>query len=325
MDLAILAAGVLVVALLSEVVIRESLALAQRFAWSGAFVGLSILSIGTSLPEILTQIAGSIAILRNPASLDTLSGLMLGSNIGSDIFQQDFVLPLVAILGGISVARRRREEELGGLIAASALLWLFAFDGLLSRLEGAVLAVVYLAYLAFMARTERPSHARPRRHAPRRHLLLALGLLLGSFAVMAVATIEVVAAAERLVNRLPVSASFFGILVLGIATALPELTAALIAIHKGERGISSGILIGSNITNPLLGLGLGSWLSTYSVPTVTVVFDLPVKIATAALIYAFVFRRLRLNRGQAVLLILLYFAYLYARQQFFPADVRGSA
>ena len=323
MDIAIIAAGVFIVTLLSEVVIRESLALARHLNWSGAFVGLSILSVGTSLPEILTQITGSASILRAPATLDTMSGLMLGSNIGSDIFQQNFVLPLVALIGGVTVARRRREEELGGLIAASGLLWLFALDGLLARWEGAVLALAYLAYLAFLARAERPSHARPRSHVPRRHILLALGVLAASFAVMAIATIEVVTAAERLVSRLPVSASFFGIVVLGIATALPELTTAMLSILKGERDISSGILIGSNITNPLLGLGLGSWLSTYSVPSVVLAYDLPVKIATAALIYAFVFRRLRLSRMQAAVLILLYFAYLLARQQFFPADVRG--
>lgn len=323
MDIAIIAAGVVIVALLCEVVIRESLALAQRFNWSGAFVGLSILSIGTSLPEILTQIAGSISILRTPATLHTMSGLMLGSNIGSDIFQQNFVLPLVALIGGVTVAHRRREEELGGLIAASGLLWLFALDGRLARWEGAVLALAYLAYLALLTRVERPSHARPRPHAPRRHLLLAICLLAASFAVMAVATIELVAAAERLVSRLPLSASFFGILVLGIATALPELAAALLSILKGERGISSGILIGSNITNPLLGIGLGSWLSTYTVPSVVILYDLPVKIATAALIYAFVFRSLRLNRVQSVALILLYLGYLAVRQQIFPADTQG--
>ncbi|MEW6131646.1 MAG: hypothetical protein AB1591_00570 [Pseudomonadota bacterium] len=323
MDIAIIAAGVVIVALLCEVVIRESLALAQRFNWSGAFVGLSIMSIGTSLPEILTQVAGSISILRTPDTLDTMSGLMLGSNIGSDIFQQNFVLPLVALIGGVTVARRRREEELGGLIAASGLLWLFALDGLLARWEGAILALSYLLYLAFLTHAERPSHARPRPHAPRRHLLLAVGLLAASFAVMAVATIEVVAAAERMVNRLPVSASFFGIVVLGIATALPELAGALLAILKGERGISSGILIGSNITNPLFGIGLGSWLSTYAVPHAVVFYDLPVKIATAALIYAFVFRRLRLGRAQAIVLILLYFVYLLARRQLFPIDTHG--
>lgn len=323
MDIAIITAGVAIVALLCEVVIRESLALAQRFNWSGAFVGLSILSIGTSLPEILTQIAGSVSILHAPATLDTMSGLMLGSNIGSDIFQQNFVLPLVALIGGVAVARRRREEELGGLIAASALLWLFALDGLLARWEGALLTLAYFAFLIYLTRAEHPSHARPRANAPRRHLLLALAVLTISFAGMAAATIEVVAAAERLVSRLPLSASFFGIVVLGIATALPELAAALLAILKGERSISSGILIGSNITNPLLGIGLGSWVSTYSVPNVVVLYDLPAKIATAVLIYAFVFRRLRLGRAQAIALILLYFAYLAVRQQFFPADIRG--
>jgi cation:H+ antiporter len=323
MDIAIIAAGILIVTLLSEIVILESLALAHRFNWSSAFVGFTILSIGTSLPEIMTQIAGSVTILRQPSTLNNISGLMLGSNIGSDIFQQNFVLPLVALIGSVVVAHRRREEELIGLIAASTLLWLFALDGLLARWEGAALTFAYLAYLFYLARAERPAHARQRPHDSRHHLLLALIILVASFAIMAAATIEVVAASERLVSRLPVSASFFGIVVLGIATALPELATALLSILKGEREISSGILIGSNITNPLLGIGLGSWLSTYTVPLVVTLYDLPVKIATAALIYIFVFRHLHLRRVHAIALIILYLGYLVARQQFFPADIRN--
>ncbi len=67
-------------------------------------------------------------------------------------------------------------------------------------------------------------------------------------------------------DRLPIIASFFGVLVLGVATALPELTTALVSIAKGEKDISAGLLIGSNVTNPLLGIGLGAMISTYTLP-----------------------------------------------------------
>lgn len=129
-----------------------------------------------------------------------------------------------------------------------------------------------------------------------------------------------VRASEQLVAALPISASFFGVLVLGVCAALPELMTALVSIMKGQREISAGILIGSNITNPLFSMGLGAAISGYSVPGVTVLYDLPVKIATGLLIYFFFWRHAGLRRPAALLLILAYIGYLTGRGVWFPVD-----
>jgi len=100
-DASIIVAGIISVVVLADLVIRNSITIAHHFNLSGAFVGLTILSIGTSIPEIMTHIMGSIAIVQNPERLDDLSGLSIGTNIGSDIFQQNFALPLVGIVGTI--------------------------------------------------------------------------------------------------------------------------------------------------------------------------------------------------------------------------------
>jgi len=116
-DLLVVLGGALAIMLVAEVVIRLTLRLARHYGLSGSFVGLTILSIGTSLLEIMTHIVGSMRILREPETMDTLSGLLLGSNIGSDIFQQNFVLPLVGLIGTVTVARRMLATEVGALIA----------------------------------------------------------------------------------------------------------------------------------------------------------------------------------------------------------------
>jgi cation:H+ antiporter len=319
-DLLIVLGGALAILLVAEVVIRLTLRLARHYGLSGSFVGLTVLSIGTSLLEIMTHIVGSLRILREPDTMDTLSGLLLGSNIGSDIFQQNFVLPLVGLIGTVTVARRMLATEVGALIAASALLWFACLGGAVTRLEGGLLVVAYLAYLYYLGRVRHDARSRERSPLPRfRAPLLAL-LVTACFVAMGLLADPVLAAAQRLVALLPLSASLFGVLVLGICAALPEFMTALVSILKGQRDISAGILIGSNITNPLFGAGLGALISGYTVPAVIMVYDLPVKIATGVLLFIFLWRNENLGRYEALILIALYIGYALLRAVFFPVD-----
>jgi len=148
-----------------------------------------------------------------------------------------------------------------------------------------------------------------------------LGLIVLCFVLIAVVSDRVVGAAERLVEMLPLSASFFGVLFLGMATALPELSTALVSISKGEKGLSAGVLIGSNVTNPLLGIGTGAMISQYSVPNVVTLYDLPVKILTAVVLYVFLLYQENLTRREALTLIVMFLLYLVARSRLFPEDV----
>ncbi len=123
-----------------------------------------------------------------------------------------------------------------------------------------------------------------------------------------------------IVETLNISSSFFGIIVLGIATALPELMTVLIACLKRKSGISAGVLIGSNITNPMFALGSGAIISTYIVPGVVIMYDLPIKIFTAILIYIMLRKNETMSRAGGILLIALYLIYIYLRNIYFPID-----
>lgn len=316
--------GALAILALAELVMRHALRLSRHFGFSGAFAGLTIFSIGTSLLEIMIHIMGSVQILRAPRDSATLSALLIGNNIGSDIFQQNFALPLVALLGTVAIRKRNLRLEVGGLLAASTLLWLMCLGGGITRLEGVLLVVAYVAYLAYAGHDQSrhgPHHADHDGRLGRGGLARCWLAVIAGFVCMAVVAEPVVAASTRLVAALPLSASLFGVLVLGICAALPELMTSLLAIAKGQREISAGILIGSNVTNPLFSMGLGAAISGYDVPVVTVLYDLPVKIATGLLIYLFFWRHAGLRRPAALLLILAYAAYLVGRGMYFPEDV----
>lgn len=322
-DLAIVIGGALLILGVAEIVMRLTLQLARHYGLSGSFVGLTILSIGTSLLEITTHVVGSFQILLEPAATRALSGLLLGSNVGSDIFQQNIVLPLIGLLGAVTIARQHLAQEVGALIAASLLLWLACLDGNMGRLEGALLVIAYIAYITHLSRRNRhQAHAAPialALLAPPRVALIAILIFLG-FAAMAAMADPVLGASQRLVAALSMSASLFGVLVLGVCAALPELATALIALRQRRNDIATGILIGSNVTNPLFSAGVGALISGYTVPDVIVHYDLPVKIVTGMLLCVFLWHTRTLSRIQAVALVISYLAYAVLRERWFPVD-----
>lgn len=321
-DLIIIGVGIASILILAELIIRNAIKVATYSRFSGTFIGMTILSIGTSIPEIMSHIVGSITILQQPETMNSVSSLLIGTNIGSDIFQQNFILPTVGLIATISVERRCLHDVMGGLLGAACLALVVCLGGVVLRGEGLLLVACYLAYLWYLhsrdtVDTEKNSGKRERGTWD---LLAPLLLIVAGFVGMAVVTGQVVRTSIRVVDMLPISASFFGVIFLGIATSLPELATALVSITKGKKDISAGIMLGSNVTNPLLGIGIGAMISSYTVPQVIICYDLPVNIATAVMLYIFLLRKEDLNRGEALSLLLCYFSYLFLRWFLFPQD-----
>jgi len=104
--------------------------------------------------------------------------------------------------------------------------------------------------------------------------------------------------------------TFFGLVIIGVSTALPELTTALRGVMKGVKNMSLGVLIGSNITNPLLALGLGAAISGYTVSRTIQFFDIPFWFFISALALLFFHRDKKLSKWSATVLILAYICYV---------------
>ena len=313
-------AGVIMILLLAEIIIKNSLQLAQHYGVSGTFIGLTILSIGTSIPEIITAVVGSIDILKYPEQINTLSSLIIGANTGSSIFQQNVVIPVVVLLGAVVVIKKNLFIEMGALIGATLLAWIFSVGGIITRLEGFILVFSYLVYLIYLKKNKISESIRTKNNLTQKLVIWSFSLILACFIIMSIVTSQVVDASVILVESLPISASFFGVILLGVASALPELTTSLIAIYRGKKDISAGILIGSSITNPLLALGLGALISSFAVPNVIILYDLPVKIATALLIYFFLLRKQNLSKKEALILMAIFLIYIIVRKIYFPVD-----
>ena len=287
LELTIVIIGALFIVLLAHLIISKSIHLSKHFNLSGTFVGMTILSIGTSLPEIMTHVIGSLQIIKNPQLLPGISALVIGTNIGSDIFQQHFILGIIAIIGGVYLAKKDLFPLMGGLLGGAVLLLLVGLNGSISRLEGLLLVIIYIIYLIYLkyhanfTRTKdlkKQNHISAKKQLTKKEIASTTTILTFAFIAMAIVTNHVLKFSTVLLENLNISASFFGIIVIGVAAALPELTTALVALHKKRHQMSVGVLIGSNITNPTFALGIGAAISTYLVPKAVIIYDLPIKI-----------------------------------------------
>lgn len=322
--LAVLIAGLVGLIAAAEKVVAHSVRVIEQHGISGGVIGLTVISIGTSLPEILTHVLASVNILTGEISRDVASATVLGMNVGSDIIQQTLLIGLVALIGTIQVTGTFLKRDFTALIAAALLLWLAVLDGEISRWEAGILIAAYLGYLALLtmqratATSAVEAEAEETEPAPTWVHALWIG---GGLLVVVTSGHVTLKAVNYFVERFALSGSLIGVTVIGISTTLPEMTTALAGVRKKQHGLSMGTLIGSNITNPTLGIGTGALISTYSVPQTIVVYDLPVKVFTAAVVLGLFVRDRRLSKLEAILLIVTYIAYLAGRMYFFASDV----
>ncbi len=335
-DFGIIAVGLITLVLLvlgANYAVKKLIGIANYFKLSSTFMGMTVLSIATSLPEITAHFTASVNILRGSLNFQTGSAIVLGANIGSDVVQQTLIMGIVVFLAGTIYFRRYfLWKSMTPMIGTTVMCLILGWDGNYSRIDGAILFGSFLAYTYYLYIDERKHYKEEDNHlqseevaegAPAngrelaRDALITVGMLI---VIIACATI-VLSATEMIVDRTGVGGSLIGVITLGLASALPELTTALAGIRHKEAGISLGTLVGSNITNPLLAIGGGALISTYAVPRPLVVWDLPWEILTGIFLWAILwFNNGKLGKKSATYLIVIYFVYIIFRGLFFNVD-----
>jgi cation:H+ antiporter len=327
LNLAIFLTAVLLLVASSEKAVKKIGHLLHYYGFSASFAGLAIMATITSLPEILTHLTASAGILAGTLDYGIASSTALGANIGSDVVQQTLILGLVVLLAGKFVFRKDFLRTAYLPMIGTTLMTLFlGWDGILSRIDGLILFATFVLYMAFLYRRER-SHVHEtvarhkRQHKKRLWLRKDLGILIAAFALMLVSATVLLSSAEEIVLVTGLGGSLIGVITLGIASAAPEFFTAVSAIRHKNASLSIGTLVGSNITNPLVAIGLGAMISTYNVPKPLLLWDLPMETVTAALLFVYLLKtRGKLGKAGAFYLILLYVFYITARVFFFPVD-----
>jgi cation:H+ antiporter len=292
---------VLALALLAlggDSVLKGASGLARRFGLSAFATGLLLVAFGTSIPELAVNVR---ALFVGSQSL------ALGNAIGSNLVNIGLTLGLAAIAAPLAV----RWRALGPLLACLAL----GYDGVLTRVEGIGLVIAFVAVVAFAL-------TRSGRESPELHATLAgyldtdsgLGRNLLRFALGGVFLFY---GAKLLVTHAPVvglawgfTPLITGLIVVAIATAVPEAAAAVAAARRGLGDIVVGHVIGSSLFNLLIVVGGMAAIRDLPVPDSFVRFELPAALAAALLLYPMLRRDLRISRAEGWVLLLAFLAWL---------------
>jgi cation:H+ antiporter len=292
----------------AELLIYAAQIISKKLNISQTFIGLTVLSIGTTLPELGAHIASSIDILKGI----NLSDVAIGTNVGSNIIQITMILGIIALLMVVKSSKTFMRKDYVIMLGAIVLLFLLSLDGNLSRLEGFILAALYLGYLYKLGQREHFVDKVDNNYKPKKLWLYTLMIPVGIALLLFFAQLAV-KNAHFTAMEMGVSDSLIGALVLGVGTALPELAAALVALKNRASGMSMGVLVGSNITNPLFGVGIGALISGYTVGSRILFFDIPVWFIVSLVAFAMFRTRMKIDKKEGIALILLYIVYAYIR------------
>ena len=276
-------------------------ALARRLGVSPLLVGLTIVAFGTSAPELAVSVT---------AALQGANEIAVGNVLGSNLFNLLVVAGLSALICPLVMDRTllRRDWPLS-LLAAVMLCAMIAPDLTLSRLEGAVLLAVFALTLflqihaALTGRSPLDDAAEDIVMPP---LMIGVNILLGLACIILGGQLAV-SGATGVARMFGLSETLFGLTIVAIGTSLPELVTSLVAAHKGQNEIAMGNVIGSNIFNILLILGVSSVITPIPVLSTSIV-DCLVLIGITIVFYLPA-RRGRLGRFPGALMALCYIAY----------------
>jgi cation:H+ antiporter len=293
-------------------------------------MGMTVLSLATSIPEISSHLTASVGILTGSLDYQQSSAIVLGANIGSDVVQQTLILGIVVFFSGGLVFRRYFWwKSIIPMIVTTLMCLILGWDQSYSRLDGLILFGTFVAYTYFLYVDERKYFVRDEAQERKKDgvpqsgkeaILYAL-IAVGGMVITVLSASVALHVTEFVVERTGIGGSLIGVMTLGIASALPELTTALAGVRTKAQGISMGTLVGSNITNPLVAIGGGAIVSGYWVPRPLIHWDLPWETLTGlVLLVILILTKGKLSKMGAIYLMVLYVVYMVGRAVFFASD-----
>ncbi len=304
-QLVLLAAGFVLLMKGADWFVEGASGIADKFGIPQLVIGLTIVAMGTSLPEAAVSIA---------SALKGNAGITIGNVVGSNILNVLVILGLTAMIRAIPVQLSTVKYEIPFTIAVTVLLAVFGLaDNRVSRPEGGVLWAFMLLYLWYLMRMSGNADSREKQRAERKGNIARLFLMVAAGAVMIVFGSDVtVDAATELAVLFGMSDRVIGLTIVAFGTSLPELVTSVTAALKGKADIAVGNIVGSNIFNILFVVGTSALITPVEYRGEFLV-DSVAAIAAAVFLLICVVRRRRLGRlGGAAMLAGygVYFAYL---------------
>ena len=275
-------------------------ALAQRMKIPQIVIGLTVVAMGTSMPEFFVSLM---------SALHGTSDLAVGNIVGSNIFNTMAIVGIAAVVAPMTISRNTVRKDIPFAVLASALLLMMCYNLEISRWEAAVLFVVFIIFMVYTVRMGMKNGDEQAIEQPPMALWKAVGLLILGLLCLVGGSDLFVNGAKSVAKMLGVSDAVIGLTVVACGTSLPELATSIVAARKGQSAIAIGNVIGSNVFNILMILGITGMVLPMNIQGITTL-DLSVMMGSMVLVWLFSYTKYTVERWEGALLTVGFIGYM---------------
>ena len=304
-NILLLLVGLGLVVLGADWLVNGASSIARRAGISEFVIGLTIVGFGTSCPELVVSLSGAI---------EGNSDISVGNVVGSNIFNVLFILGLTAMVLPVGMTDKNRRIDIPITLGVTILLVILGITGSMSgpgisRWEGVLMLLVFSAYLFYCFKSDSEDEFSETQQATL-SITKSIALTLTGLAGLIFGGDLFVDSATALARQIGVSDKFIAVTILAGGTSLPELATSLVAAIKGKEQLALGNILGSNVFNAMMILGLSSVITPLSFASMTIVDIITLVLsAVLLLIWAYTGRKNRIDRREGAAMLLCYVAY----------------
>lgn len=297
--------GAIFVLLGADRLTEGAVAVAERLRIPQIVIGLTVVAMGTSMPEFTVSLA---------AALKGTPDLAVGNVVGSNVFNAFAIVGVAAMIAPMTILRLTVKRDLPFALVASLLLVVFGLDGYIGRVDATVLLLLFVAYMIItvrQARTEGSGEESTGAETarPKQRLWLSVFWLVVGLGALVFGSSQFVDGASAMAKSFGVSEAVIGLTIVAMGTSLPELATSVVAARKGNSGIAMGNVIGSNVFNILFIIGTTGVISPMRISGITSV-DYMMLVLSMLALWLFSYTRLRIERWEGGALLAVFLGYL---------------
>lgn len=302
--------GVVLVLWGADRLTEGAVSVAERLRVPQIVIGLTIVALGTSMPELCVSVV---------SALKGTPDLAVGNVVGSNIFNALLIVGVAALVAPMTILRSTVFKDVPcALVASVVLLMMCQNDWVITRLDGAILFVFFLVFMRLTIKGATSAQPTPQAaeeneasagKQPMKGWLAGLWMVVGLAALIGGSNLFVGGATE-VARALNVSDAVIGLTIVAGGTSLPELATSVVAAKKGNSGIAIGNVLGSNVLNILFILGLTGMISPMHIEGITNV-DLYMMLVSTIMIWFFSFTKYTIERWEGAVLVLTFGGYMW--------------
>lgn len=339
-NLSLLIIGGLLLVKGSEVFVDSSSSIAKKLGVSDFIIGLTLVALGTSIPELASSII---------AAIQGYSGIIIGNIIGSNIANIGVILAITIIMKDTITKKDILKRDGYIMMGITLLFYLLALDGVLNWTDGVIFLAIYTAYLAFLIKSKnemksyhfkefieyffkfeylltikdevfkgfiKKSNAKITKNKKKLIETFKESVVKDALMILISVIIVIIGAnffikqAVYFSERLGIPTVIVGVTVIALGTSLPELSVSISAAKKGFGNMSVGNIIGSNVSNILLILGISSLITPVMIGTTTLSISTPFLVVLSVLLLLFMNTDEKLKKYEGIILLIAYLAFI---------------